>query len=812
MTLRKLLLVLPLFFVSTLYLTAQTVTVSATLLNGDGTPAVTNSRLCFSLVDAGGLNPPPGPRVASSGIVVPLGPNCYKPNNSGVVSTPIIANDQIAVQGTTGGATLWFIDAQIGGQTSWSGLYVFKIADVTENLNTKVPVSVGPVVAAPTGDSTYARLDGGNQPFTAGIAVPSINSTAPIYVSTTGDVCTNIINACNNALGPEVYVPGGSYTCSQTNYTFFNQGGIGAPLQPSCRVKGVGYDQGSTNQRTLGKLPTSGTILNFTGPATATGRFDTRGEGTLEFTGINFVGQDAGAGCSPFIFSTNTVLNVHDNYFYGSTFSAITSVATRVQTSGGSGTLKYLADFGVSTNGVHYDVSMNPLKNQGATAVTVSDAFGGSVTVQPGTTVNVRFQSNGDGVTHIQLRLSTAGVGDAMDIIAFIPGINPNGENNSNLFAGTDLTFTTALAHWAAQGGAIITLTQSQSLTQRSCNDGVILGGGGNNVTGLATGAAQGFKSHINRNYFNNTKRAVWLQGNTANQNEIDHNEVMIGSGSDTVGAIEVTAGNFNSITNNEIEMLNYKYGIHLANGSASNTITGNQPIDAKVDTVYGNQGFPGPIAATIQLDTGAASNVVLDTCASSGSTFGVVEGTPGQNKIFSVCGDSGFNFTTKTAGSVASNSVTLLNEQQFQGTLTGSGGDQTIFTYTMPANTMGAGKGIRVKATIVLGAAPVGASTDPVIKLFFGTSSTNSATSVNGSTQSPYLEASIFNNSGVTNAQHSMNITNFASVSPTLNAFGAFNISPSQDTTTALVIKLTFNVSNSQTVQNAEWTVELIQ
>jgi hypothetical protein len=48
----------------------------------------------------------------------------------------------------------------------------------TLNIGTVTPISVTPVATAPTGDTTYARLDGGNQPFSGPVTAPNVTATA----------------------------------------------------------------------------------------------------------------------------------------------------------------------------------------------------------------------------------------------------------------------------------------------------------------------------------------------------------------------------------------------------------------------------------------------------------------------------------------------------------------------------------------------------------------------------------------------------------------------------------------------------------
>lgn len=154
----------------------QTVTVTANLQNMFGAAQATKTQVCFSLTDGNG-NQLSNPRT-SGGVIVPTATQCVLPNGSGVVSTPVIANDQITPAGSIYSVTYLFNGRQVHGD-----IYQFLLADGTENLNTKVGLTTPPVVPTPTGDTTYARLDGANSPFTNPIGAPVFNASTGFEIA-----------------------------------------------------------------------------------------------------------------------------------------------------------------------------------------------------------------------------------------------------------------------------------------------------------------------------------------------------------------------------------------------------------------------------------------------------------------------------------------------------------------------------------------------------------------------------------------------------------------------------------------------------
>jgi hypothetical protein len=177
-----------------------------------------------------------------------------------------------------------------------------------------------------------------------------------------------------------------------------------------------------------------------------------------------------------------------------------------------------------------------------------------------------------------------------------------------------------------------------------------------------------------------------------------------------------------------------------------------------------------------------------------------------GSTTITGSVSASGGMVNTPLTGSGSGNSVTLLNEQGPKSAITGNGADQVMYTYTMPSNTMGPGKGIRARCWFKHSTA----TTTVVIKHQFGGASYETDTT--GTTVAQhYSEIIVFNNPGVTNAQHGSNlqtVTNGATFG--LNTFSG--LTSAVNTTGAVVISITFNVASTDQVTPQQFTVELIQ
>jgi hypothetical protein len=166
-------------------------------------------------------------------------------------------------------------------------------------------------------------------------------------------------------------------------------------------------------------------------------------------------------------------------------------------------------------------------------------------------------------------------------------------------------------------------------------------------------------------------------------------------------------------------------------------------------------------------------------------------------------------NKTLTGAGS--GNSVTLLNVQGPASAITGTAADATVYTYTIPANTIGAGKGFRLKVTFIhsTGTASV------TYKLSLGGTLLDSAAYSNINTGAvDQFTWEIFNNSGVQNAQNWVR-----GATQNNNAGGAVQLiaansvgTSAKDMTASQILLFTFNVAATDQVTPKQWVVELIQ
>lgn len=156
----------------------------------------------------------------------------------------------------------------------------------------------------------------------------------------------------------------------------------------------------------------------------------------------------------------------------------------------------------------------------------------------------------------------------------------------------------------------------------------------------------------------------------------------------------------------------------------------------------------------------------------------------------------------TKLTGVSNSNSVTLINFQGPAAAITGTGADATAYTFTVPANTIGSGKGIRVTTAInhSTGTASV------TYKLSFGgtaIASYNSAVTGYGR-----VITDIFNNVGSVTAQSIDNGHLIINTSLVTGGGGSSAIA----TTSNQAVTFTFNVAATDQVTPIMFRIELLQ
>lgn len=150
--------------------------------------------------------------------------------------------------------------------------------------------------------------------------------------------------------------------------------------------------------------------------------------------------------------------------------------------------------------------------------------------------------------------------------------------------------------------------------------------------------------------------------------------------------------------------------------------------------------------------------------------------------------------------GPSSGNAVTLCpgsgGEQGPTSALTGNSSDQTIYTYTLPANTLGVGKGLRLRTWMNHNSGTGSVS----YKFSFG--GVNYQSDGATTTGQLYSEIVVFNNSGVTNAQHGSNTEN---IHGSMQPFSP--ITSSVNTSSNVTIQTTFNAASTDQVTGGEFT-----
>jgi hypothetical protein len=155
---------------------------------------------------------------------------------------------------------------------------------------------------------------------------------------------------------------------------------------------------------------------------------------------------------------------------------------------------------------------------------------------------------------------------------------------------------------------------------------------------------------------------------------------------------------------------------------------------------------------------------------------------------------------STMTAGNVMlTRPSPLLYEEGPTAALSGDSTDRTIYTYTIPANTLAPGRGLRVKVWVNHNSG----SGDVTYKILFGASA-YAADSVPAVGQK-FTEVTVFNNPAVQNAQHGSSFSTGIVTGP------YSPIMSQEDTSGPVVIRATFNAAGTEQVTGGEFVVELV-
>jgi hypothetical protein len=261
---------------------AQTVTVSGHISTVFGTvipggTAANGYKVCFGLRD-GNSQVLPNPRIAGGGGALisanNSGSNCVQPDSSAFFTTALVPNDLIESGGVSGGSQ-WMVIFQKSNNFIMGSNYVFALADGTENLDIKLPNNVSPIVPAPTGDTTYARLDGSNQPFINPISTPGyqvagaaisgrfLKGNGTSFISSAGSASGIGAQTCTNQFLRSLTLNSDAAPTSTCNSVNFASDGTGV----------VATTNGGTGQNSTATFPTSGVMESGAGTTNAIPKF-----------------------------------------------------------------------------------------------------------------------------------------------------------------------------------------------------------------------------------------------------------------------------------------------------------------------------------------------------------------------------------------------------------------------------------------------------------------------------------------------------------------------------------------------------------
>lgn len=131
-------------------------------------------------------------------------------------------------------------------------------------------------------------------------------------VNDDSNAVSDAVQAAYSAGGGTIFFPIGTYLIN-SQLSIPNSGGS-APTQPSIRLTGAGASMASSAEAGGSGTVFGSSVLDLRNNA-ATAKIDTRGAGHLEIDHLTLM--DGGSDSATFVFTTNTVLHIHDCAFYG---------------------------------------------------------------------------------------------------------------------------------------------------------------------------------------------------------------------------------------------------------------------------------------------------------------------------------------------------------------------------------------------------------------------------------------------------------------------------------------------------------------
>ena len=332
-------------------------------------------------------------------------------------------------------------------------------------------------------------------------------------------------------------------------------------------------------------------------------------------------------------------------------------------------------------------------------------------------------------------------------------GGHANGAGTAAGFFGSDVAFTTATGP-----GLLI----DNGNTTASCLTACLFAGMGNSAIKIGS---QG--NYITGQAANSNTAVEFLASSSTNGNHID----LTTYGNTTGPLIK-----FNSLGGDTYIAIN---------GTASGTMFDATP----------------PNGAELHIDViGVTGNPFLQLRSTVLNVNGTVYTFPGlQNDTF--VGQNSIQILGNKTLTGLSNTVTLLNRQDPAAAITGNSGAQNLYSYTLPANQLAAGKGLRITCHI-------NHSTGTANTAYaFNFDATTVVFTTSGNSGYGQLVAEVWNKAGVTNAQV---VTTTSIIGASVDARGT--TTSAIDTTASVAITCTFNVANTDAVTPAGFQVELIQ
>jgi hypothetical protein len=163
---------------------------------------------------------------------------------------------------------------------------------------------------------------------------------------------------------------------------------------------------------------------------------------------------------------------------------------------------------------------------------------------------------------------------------------------------------------------------------------------------------------------------------------------------------------------------------------------------------------------------------------------------------------DSGTEtLTNKTLqGAGSGNKITLLNSQDTLANLSGTGADQTVYTFTIPANTIQAGKGFRITYKGLNNSAVAA-----TYKVVIGATTVLTVTTA-AAANNHRIVTECFNNAATQVAQVSVNLGLDGT-----SVFADNDTASTENFANAVTVKITANQA-SGSIKPTKWFVELIQ